>query len=126
MDSLIIDGIIFNVPLVEIKIDYSFLEKYANRTENGDIKIDTIGGYQNYTVKIGTLNDSTTFKKIWDIVTDPTNRFHTVTVPDATGYPTFYGYFSSVSASVEKVLNSKVKYKDFSFKMTSKKPTRKK
>lgn len=124
MQSLIIDNVSYNVPLVSVQVDYSFLEKYANRTEDGDIKIETIGGYQNYTIKIGTLDDPTTFKRIWDVITNPNNRFHTVQVPDDTGYGTFYGYFSSIQTSIEKILDNGVKYKDISFKMTSKKPTR--
>ena len=41
--GLFIDGIMYNIPLVSIQRTMDFLEKYAERTEDGDIKIETIG-----------------------------------------------------------------------------------
>ena len=48
--GLIIDGITYNIPLISIKRKVDFLEKYAERSEDGDIKIETIGLYKNYTI----------------------------------------------------------------------------
>ena len=45
--GLIIDGITYNIPLISIKRNLDFLEKYAERSEDGDIKIETIGLYKN-------------------------------------------------------------------------------
>ena len=55
--GLIIDGTTYDIPLVKIDRTFDFYVKYANRSEDGDVKIETIGGYQNYTVEIdpGTL-----------------------------------------------------------------------
>ena len=50
--GLIIDGITYNIPLVSIQRTLDFLEKYAERTEDGDIKIESIGLYKNYTISI--------------------------------------------------------------------------
>lgn len=41
--GLIIDGTTYQVPLVSIKRTLDFLEKFAERTEDGDIQIETIG-----------------------------------------------------------------------------------
>lgn len=41
--GLIIDGITYNIPLISIKRNLDFLEKYAERSEDGDIKIENIG-----------------------------------------------------------------------------------
>ena len=122
--GLIIDGINYNIPLVSVKRTFDFLEKYAKRTEDGDIKIETIGGHQNYTVKIGTIDDSETYKKLYDHVTDCENRFHKVIMPDSNGNFEFYGYFSSVSDEISKVMENDVEYKSLTWKMTSKKPTK--
>ena len=43
--GLIIDGTTYQVPLVSIKRTLDFLEKFAERTEDGDIQIETIGLY---------------------------------------------------------------------------------
>lgn len=120
--GLIIDGVTYNIPFVSIKRTADFLEKYANRTEDGDIHIETIGVYKNYTIKIGTIDDRATYEKLFEHITDVDNRFHRVSLPDAEGSFSFYGYFSSISDEVEKVLSSGAEYKNLTWKMTSKKP----
>ena len=122
--GLVIDGITYNIPLVSIKRTLDFLEKYANRTEDGDIKIETIGLYKNYTISIGIIDDVTLYDQLIEHITDCTNRFHTVVLPDASKQFSFYGYFSSISDEVEKVLDSGARYKGLTWKMTSKQPTR--
>ena len=120
--GLVIDGIAYNIPLVSIKRTLDFIEKFAERSEDGDIKIETIGLYKNYTISIGTIDDAETYDKLIEHITDCENRFHTVSLPDASKQFEFYGYFSSIKDEVEKVLASGAKYKGLSWKMTSKKP----
>ncbi len=120
--GLIIDGTTYNIPLVSIKRTLDFLENYAVRTEDGDIKIETIGLYKNYTISIGTIDDPGTYDALIEHITDCENRFHSVSLPDASKQFDFYGYFSSISDEVEKVLESGAQYKGLSWKMTSKKP----
>ena len=74
--GLVIDGVNYNIPLVSIKRTADFLEKYANRTEDGDVHIETIGVYKNYTISIGTINDKATYDKLFEHITDVDNRFH--------------------------------------------------
>lgn len=123
--GLIIDGTIYNIPLVSIKRTADFLEKYANRTEDGDIKIETIGVYKNYTIAIGTIDDPSTYDQLYEHITDVDNRFHHVILPDASKSFSFYGYFSSISDEVEKVFGNGAEYKSLTWKMTSKKPYKK-
>lgn len=120
--GLIIDGTTYAIPLVSIKRTMDFLEKYAERTEDGDIKIETIGIYKNYTINIGLIDDSATYDALVEHITDCTNRFHHVSLPDASKQFDFYGYFSSISDEVEKVLDTGAQYKSLTWKMTSKKP----
>lgn len=122
--GLIIDGKHYNIPIVSIKRNLDFLEKYANRTEDGDIKIETIGLYRNYTINIGVIDDASTYDSLIEHITDCDNRFHTVELPDATKQFSFYGYFSSISDEVEEVLNTGAQFKGLTWKMTSKKPSK--
>ena len=122
--GLIIDGTTYDIPLVKIDRTFDFYEKYANRSEDGDIKIETIGGYQNYTVEIGTIDDPASYQALWDVITDCSNRFHTVVLPDSVNTFSFYGYFSSIKDSIERVYDSGVLFKGLSWKMTEKKPTK--
>lgn len=122
--GLVIDGVTYAVPFVSIKRTMDFLEKYANRTEDGDIKIDTIGLYKNYSITIGTVDDAQLYDDLIEHITDCTNRFHHVSLPDASKQFDFYGYFSSISDEVEKVLSTGAEYKGLTWKMTSKKPSK--
>ena len=120
--GLIIDGITYNIPLISIKRNLDFLEKYAERSEDGDIKIETIGLYKNYTISIGLIEDAELYDQLIEHITDCENRFHHVTLPDASKQFDFYGYFSSIKDEVEKVLENGAQYKGLSWRMTSKKP----
>lgn len=122
--GLVIDGVSYNIPFVSIKRSMDFLEKYADRTEDGDIKIETIGLYKNYDIAIGTIDDVELYDKLIEHITDCENRFHTVVLPDASKNFEFYGYFSSIKDEIEKILSDGTKYKGLTWKMTSKKPTK--
>ena len=120
--DLIIDGITYNIPLVSIKRNLDFLEKYAERSEDGDIQIETIGLYKNYTISIGLIEDAELYDQLIEHITDCENRFHHVTLPDASKQFDFYGYFSSIKDEVEKVLENGAQYKGLSWNMRSKQP----
>lgn len=122
--GLVIDGVSYNIPLVSIKRSLDFLEKYAERTEDGDVKIETIGLYKNYTISIGIIDDAELYDKLLEHITDCENRFHHVILPDASKQFDFYGYFSSIKDECESILNSGAQYKELSWKMTSKKPVK--
>lgn len=122
--GLIIDGVSYAIPFVEVKRTFDFLEKYADRTEDGDVHIETIGGYQNYQIKIGVIDDTVTYQRLYDQITDCTNRFHKVILPDSNGNFEFYGYFSSISDSMKKIYDSKVVFESLTWKMTEKSPTK--
>ena len=120
--GLIIDGITYNIPLVSITRNLDFLEKYADRTEDGDIKIETIGLYKNYSISIGLIDDAATYDNLIEHITDCKNRFHKVVLPDASKQFEFYGYFSSITDEVEKVFDNGAQYTGLSWNMVSKKP----
>lgn len=120
--GLVIDGVSYQIPLVTIKRSMDFLEKFAERTEDGDIHIETIGLYKNYSVEIGTIDDPETYDALIEHITDYKNRFHHVVLPDASKQFEFYGYFSSITDEVEKVFDNGASYQGLSWKMTSKGP----
>ena len=41
--GLIIDGTTYDIPFVKADVTFDFLEKYAERVETGEIKLETIG-----------------------------------------------------------------------------------
>lgn len=120
--GLIIDGTTYNIPFISVKRTLDFLEKFAERTEDGDSHIETIGLYKNYRISIGTIEDPELYDALIEHITDCENRFHHVTLPDASKQFDFCGYFSNIQDEVEMVLETGAQYKGLSWRMTSKKP----
>lgn len=123
--GIIIDGTHFDIPMVSLKRSADFLDKYAERTEDGVLHRELIGVYYNYTLTVGssTAFGETDYKAFWDKVTEPV-EFHEISVPTADGYYTFTGYISSVSDEYEKILNNKAVFKGFTCKFTAQAPAR--
>ena len=64
-----IDGIEFRIPLLSLKREAEFLEKYAERTEDGDLKRELIGVYYHYDLSIGIVEDDLTYQQLYDKLT---------------------------------------------------------
>lgn len=94
---LIIDGIKFDIPIVNLKRTADFLDKYDKRTEDGNLQRKLIGVYFNYQLKLArsTTVGKAEYQKLWDKLTEPV-EFHTVVVPDSEGDYIFTAYFSNV------------------------------
>lgn len=121
--GIYIDGKLFDIPLVSIKRAADFLDKYAERTEDGDIKRELIGVYINYQMSFGTIDDDATYDALWDKLTEPV-EFHDFTLPTTGGTYSFRGYISGVSDEIEKILEDTAKFKGLQCKFTAKKPAR--
>lgn len=101
-----IDGITYNIPVVSLERTADFLDKSAERTEDGILHRELIGVYFNYKLEFGrptTLAQVTEYAALWNKLTE-TTEFHTVTVPDESGDYTFTAYFANVS---DKLVRSK-------------------
>jgi len=97
-----IDGVTYNVPVISIAETADFLDKYAERTENGDLKRELIGVFFNYRIVFGSNAATTELAALWLKLTEPVES-HTVTVPDEDGDPyTFTAYFANVKRSLRR------------------------
>lgn len=121
--GLYIDGTYYDVPLLSIKRTGDFLDKYANRLEDGDLQRELIGVYFNYQVTFGVM-DTDIHEALWDKLSEPV-PFHEITVPSGRGSYTYTGYVSGLSDEVLKIYDDKVEMQNLSFKMTAKAPARK-
>lgn len=92
-----IDGSTYNVGVISLKRKGEFLDKYAERTEDGVLHRELIGVYFNYQLKLGwSYDDPDGYNSLWNKLTEA-KEFHTVTVPDgSSGNFTFQAYFSNV------------------------------
>jgi len=118
-----IDGITYDIPVISIDRKADFLDKYANRTENGDLQRELIGVYFNYQLKLGSITNPTAYALLWDKLTEPV-EFHTVTVPDENGDYTFTAYFSNVGDSLKKQKNTVNYWQNLTVNFTAKSPAR--
>lgn len=124
VDYLYIDGIKYNVKVYSgIKRNADVLDKYAIRTEDGDLNRSIIGVYINLdSIKFEKQKDSnySDYNALWNKLTEA-KEFHTIQIGED---EPFIAYISSVSDNVYKYKNNKSYHKDLTCKFTCKKPTR--
>lgn len=119
-----IDGSAYQVPVVSLQRKGEFLDKYANRTEAGDLERELIGVYINYALRFGFTTDYQEYARLWEKVTEPV-EFHTVTVPDAARDYTFTAYFSNISDELITRHEGVSYYGGMTVNFTAKSPARK-
>lgn len=118
-----IDNVYFDIPMVSLKRTADVLDKYANRTEDGDLKREIIGVYFNFQLTVGTINDSALYQSLWNKLTEPV-EFHTIELPDINGVYKFTAYISSVSDEYMKVKTNSASFQGLTAKFTAKSPAR--
>lgn len=118
-----IDGMYFDIPLVSLKRKADVLDKYAERTEDGDLHRKVLGVYYNYDLSIGIVDDSALYDRLFNKLTEPV-EFHDITLPTSNGTYTFRGYISSVSDEYKQILGNKATFQGLTCRLTAKTPTR--
>jgi len=122
-DFIIIDGIQYNIGVyADIKEAADFLDKYANRTDDGDLKRELIGVYFNFSdIKFEPQTDKNynEFEKLWNKLTEP-EEFHDVKIANFQ----FKAYFNSVSRVIYGFAENRAYRKDMTVNFTAKKPAR--
>lgn len=99
---IIIDSVTYDIPIVSISRTADFLDKYAERTEDGILHRELIGVYYNYKLQFGRTTNTTEYAALWNKLTEAV-EFHEVTVPDESGNYTFQAYFSNVADEMRRI-----------------------
>lgn len=119
-----IDGITYDIPVMSLTRTADFLDKFAERTEDGNLNRELIGVYFNYKLELGTPRTSTIYNDVWTKLTEPV-EFHTISVPDGiTGTRTFTGYLANVTDKLKRVQNTNNYWTSLTVNFISKSPTR--
>lgn len=121
--TLTIDGESFYVPITNITRKADFLDKYAERTEDGVLHRELIGVYFNYQIKFGSGCTAAEYTALWEKLTEPV-EFHTVVVPDEDGDYTFTAYFASVGDTISKAKGATRFMKDLTANFIAQSPAR--
>ena len=119
--SLIIDGITYNIPVIAITRTADFLDKYAERTEDGVLHRELIGVYFNYQLQLGSITDAAEYAALWNKLTEAT-EFHEVIVPDESGDYTFMAYFAHVGDELRKVKGAQNFWKNLTVHFIAQEP----
>lgn len=122
-DFLVIDGEIYNVKVkTGIKRNADFLDKYAERTDDGDLKRELIGVYFNYkSINFDKQTDENydEYVRLYNKLTEA-EEFHTIEIAGET----FTAYFSNVSDEMYLYKNGRPYYRKLTVNFTAKMPTR--
>ena len=122
-DFLTIDGNIYNIKVFTgVKRNADFLDKYANRSEDGDLKRELIGVYFNYKeIKFEKQTDDNynEYNRLYNKLTEA-EEFHDINIA---GF-TFRAYFSGVSDELYLYKDGKPYFKNLKVDFTAKKPAR--
>ena len=102
---IIIDAVTYDIPVTSIKRTADFLDKYAERTEDGKLQRELIGVYFNYQLAFGRTTNTTEYAALWNKLTEA-EEFHIVTVPDESGDFTFTAYFANVSDELRRTTDA--------------------
>lgn len=98
-----IDGTTYDVPVLALREKCEFLDKYAERTEDGVLHRELIGTYHNYEIEFGVGDNPADSAALWLVLTEAV-EFHSVTVPDVSGTDyTFTAYFAGVARELRRV-----------------------
>jgi hypothetical protein len=95
-----IDNIDFTAGLINISRKVNILDRYAERTINGDLKREILGVYYNYSLTFSQFWDMNQYDKLFSKLTEP-KEFHTIYLPKNTGYYKFRGYIAGVEDVIE-------------------------
>lgn len=125
MMTITIDSITYDVPIIDVSESCDFLDKYAERTEDGVLHRELIGTFHNQQIKFGqptTAAQRTAYTALWAKLTEA-EEFHTVTVPDADGVDfTFTAYFSNVKRQIKKWNSTKTYWKEMTVNFIAQSP----
>lgn len=121
--GIYIDDEQFDIPLISVKREFDFLDKYANRNESGELLRELIGVFCNYTLNFGVIDDDDLYEKLVNKLTEPVD-FHDFVLPSTKKSYSFRGYVSSLSDEMEKIEQDTVKFKGLTCKYIAQKPFR--
>ena len=119
---IIIDNKAYAVRITELKRTADILDKYAERTEDGELHREVIGTYYNYQLKIGVKRgERALYNELFDVLSAPVDC-HLVELPH--DHVAFKGYFSSISDNIKLVDDDGFDCDGLTCKLTAMKPRR--
>jgi hypothetical protein len=122
---IVIDGDTFNVPILQLTDTLNFLDKYAERTVDGNLRRELIGTFPKARLIFAsptTWEERAEFGRLTSKLREPV-EFHTVTIPaeDGTTF-TFIAYVSEVTRELKRWTPAATWWKALSVTFTAQGP----
>lgn len=123
-DTITIDGTNYPIPIKKLTIKADALDKYAERTVDGELHREMIGVYYNYELEFASgYRYPLDYVRLWAKITEA-EEFHTITLWDENGPLTFEGYFANPQNEMLRIKNGVTYWKSMSVSVVSKSPTK--
>ena len=123
---LIIDGEKFYMNIKSLERSLDALYKYAERTESGELHSEIIGWYHNYHIEVGLEEDSVTYERLLNKLTEP-KEFHVVSIPTTRGMtPSYEAYFAGIVDKILRLRGTNNVWYSLAFDIIARKPHRRK
>ena len=94
-----IDNISFDLNIVSLQEEDTFVDKYAERTESFDLERELVGLFINYRVKLGDIQDKTEAQKFLNKIREVV-PFHEVALPFDDTTLKFKAYITGITRSL--------------------------
>jgi hypothetical protein len=121
-DFFQINGKNFSAGVVKLERTAEKLDKYAERTIDGDLKRELIGTYINYRIGFGDFDDPIKYDELYTELIRPV-EFVTVKFPFNKGCYIFRGYIAEVKDTIIFVKGSKRTFEGPECSIVTKLPT---
>ena len=113
---IVIDGTQYPVRITELKRKADILDKYAERSEDGELHREVIGTFYNYTLTIGVINDPDLYESLWWTLTAPVAS-HWIELPH--DHVRFEGYFGSCKDNIHLITKDGYSARGLSFNLVA-------
>jgi len=120
-DILQIDGITYEINIINFVETSEFADKYAERTEDWDLKRELAGIFFNYELTLGENQDKNILQSVYDKIHEFT-EYHTVTLPHNNSTQTFTAYITGTSRNLKKRINGINTWSGIVIKFIAKRP----
>lgn len=65
---ILVDGVIYNVDVTDVKLDTDFIYKFAERTEDMSLNYELGGIFFNQSIVFGTGTNTSDMSRLWDVL----------------------------------------------------------
>ena len=100
-DIITIDDNVYAVNIISFTETSEFVDKYANRTEDWELRRELAGIYFHYEIALGDAQDTDTMEALYEKLHEFA-EYHTVTLPHNSGTQTFQAYLTGASRGLKR------------------------